>query len=88
MGSGKMPDVKHLKLYNSGSFFDERAIPAEDYQRIASLLSHFETVIVESHPRLIGDKCLRFRDMLKPELQVALGLETVNPDCFSGSIKK
>jgi archaeosine synthase beta-subunit len=77
---GRMPDAKHLKLYNSGSFFDVRAIPEEDYDRIASLVSHFETVIVESHPKLIGEKCLRFRDMLKPELHVALGLETVNPD--------
>jgi radical SAM enzyme (TIGR01210 family) len=75
-----LPDVKHLKLYNSGSFFDVRAIPEEDYKRIASLVSHFETIIVESHPKLINDKCLNFRDMLKPELQVALGLETVHTE--------
>ena len=55
MGSGKNRDAKHLKLYNSGSFFDGRAIPEEDYPRIASLVSHFETVIVESHPKLIGE---------------------------------
>ncbi len=71
--------AKHLKLYNSGSFFDDRAIPEEAYPRIAELVSHFETVIVESHPRLIGEKCIRFKDMLKPELHVAIGLETVNP---------
>ena len=76
----QMPEVKHLKLYNSGSFFDERAIPEADYKRIASLISSFETVIVESHPKLINEKCLRFRDMLKPELQVAIGLETVHPE--------
>ena len=75
-----LPDVKHLKLYNSGSFFDGRAIPEEDYKRIASLVSSFETVIVESHPRLINEKCLIFRDMLKPDLQIALGLETVHPE--------
>ena len=76
----RLPVVKHLKLYNSGSFFDGRAIPEDDYEKIASLVSNFETVIVESHPRLINEKCLLFRDMLKPELQVALGLETVNPE--------
>ena len=81
-------NAKHLKLYNSGSFFDERAIPEEDYPRIASLVSHFETVIVESHPKLIGDICLRFRDVLKPKLQVALGLETVNPDVLLRLNKK
>jgi hypothetical protein len=75
-----LPDVKHLKLYNSGSFFDGRAIPQEDFKRIASMVSSFETVIVESHPRQINEKCLIFRDMLKPDLQIALGLETVHPD--------
>jgi radical SAM enzyme (TIGR01210 family) len=75
----QLPQVKHLKLYNSGSFFDERAIPSEDYERIASLLKGFETVIVESHPGLINDKCLRFRDMLKHDLHIAIGLETSNP---------
>jgi radical SAM enzyme (TIGR01210 family) len=76
----EMPEARHLKLYNSGSFFDERAIPEKDWKSIASLVNHFETLIVESHPRLINEKCLRFRDMLKPDLQIAMGLETVNPD--------
>lgn len=75
----QMPYVKHLKLYNSGSFFDERAIPEEDYKVIAALLEKFETIIVESHPKLINDKCLKFRDMLSSELHIALGLETVHP---------
>jgi archaeosine synthase beta-subunit len=85
---GRMPNTKHLKLYNSGSFFDIRAIPEEDYERIASMVSHFETIIVESHPKLIGEKCLRFRDMLEPELHVAIGLETVNPDLLLRLNKK
>ena len=75
-----LPFTKHLKIYNSGSFFDEKAIQEHDYKRIASLVSNFDTVIVESHPKLINDKCLRFYDMLKPELQVAIGLETVHPE--------
>jgi archaeosine synthase beta-subunit len=76
----QMTNVKHLKLYNSGSFFDERAIPSKDYKRIAALVSSFETIIVESHPRLINEKCLLFRDMLKADLQIAIGLETVNTE--------
>jgi radical SAM enzyme (TIGR01210 family) len=76
----QMPKAEHLKLYNNGNFFDERAIPEVDYKRIADLVSNFKTVIVESHPKLISDKCIRFKDMLKPELQVALGLETVHPE--------
>ena len=76
----QMPKAKHLKLYNSGNFFDERAIPEADYKRIADLVSNFETVIVESHPKLINKKCLRFKELLKPELQIAVGLETVHPE--------
>lgn len=75
----QMPEVKHLKLYNNGSFFDKRAIPVDDYKRIASLLSSFDTIIVESHPKFIGESSLIFRNMLKPEMQVAIGLETVHP---------
>ncbi len=76
----QMPSVKHLKLYNNGSFFDKRAVPPEDYDRIASLLSSFETVIVESHPKFIGKRTLDFKNKLKPELQVAMGLESVHPE--------
>lgn len=74
----QMPEVKHLKLYNSGNFFDKKAIPEEDYRQIASLLSGFETIIVESHPKFINEKCLLFKEMLNPELEVAIGLETVH----------
>jgi radical SAM enzyme (TIGR01210 family) len=84
----RISPARHLKLYNSGSFFDNRSIPREDYQRIATLVQNFETVIVESHPRLIGDSCIQFRDILKPELQVALGLETVNTDLLMRLNKK
>jgi radical SAM enzyme (TIGR01210 family) len=76
----RMSSVKHIKLYNSGSFFDTRAIPEEDYKEIAELLRNLETVIVECHPRLINERCLKFRDLLTPDLHIAMGLETVNPD--------
>jgi radical SAM enzyme (TIGR01210 family) len=75
----RLPPGKHIKLYNSGNFFDKQAIPVEDYSKIASLVQHFETVIVESHPRLINDKALYFRDILKTEMEVAIGLESVHP---------
>jgi radical SAM enzyme (TIGR01210 family) len=93
-----MPEAKNLKLYNSGSFFDKKAIPEKDYQKIASLISSFDTVIVESHPVFINNDCIRFRDMIKSDLQIAIGLETVNieilkqlnkrmtPGDFAGSV--
>jgi radical SAM enzyme (TIGR01210 family) len=85
---GQMPAIRHLKLYNSGSFFDPRAIPPEDYSAIAAILDGFETVIVESHPQFIGKRTLDLSDKLHGRLQVALGLETVNPSILNLLNKK
>jgi len=71
---------EQVKLYNSGSFFDRAAIPVADYSAIARRLSGIAHVVVESHPRLIGESALRFRDLLGASLEVAMGLETVHPD--------
>lgn len=83
--------ARQIKLYNSGSFFDRAAIPWEDHPFIAQQVAGFERVIVESHPALIGDATLRFRDLLNAAardfvvnsrpatLEVAMGLETAHP---------
>jgi uncharacterized Fe-S cluster-containing MiaB family protein len=47
-----------LKLYNSGSFFDARAIAVEDHPAIAERANKFERVIVENHPALVSDSRL------------------------------
>lgn len=72
----RLPDARQVKLYNSGSFFDSRAIPPGDHRAIASMLKGFETVIVENHPRLTDRKCVEFNDMLDGKLEIAMGLET------------
>lgn len=77
---------KHLKLYNSGSFFDFKAIPIEDYPAIIQRVRSFQRLVVECHPALVNDRVLRFRDqlrMLEPgpvALELALGLETAHPE--------
>ena len=76
----RLPAAPVIKLYNSGSFFDPRAIPLTDYSSIADHVAAYERVIVESHPALIGDNCLRFRDLISGRLEVAMGLETVHPE--------
>jgi archaeosine synthase beta-subunit len=79
----RLPPARQIKLYNSGSFFDRRAIPPQDYASIAEQVAHFERVIVECHPALVGEVCLRFRDSLSGRLEVAMGLETVQPEILN-----
>jgi radical SAM enzyme (TIGR01210 family) len=79
----RLPPARHVKLYNAGNFFDAQAVPTADWPRIAELVQHFETVIIENHPRLVGPRCLAFRDLLRPALQVAMGLETAHPDVLA-----
>ncbi len=79
----RLPPARHIKLYNSGNFFDPKAIPVADHSAIASACAGFQTVIVENHPTLTGPRCLPFRDLLAArgiELQIAMGLETIHPE--------
>jgi radical SAM enzyme (TIGR01210 family) len=76
----RLPPAAHLKLYNSGNFFDPKAIPPADYADLARLSAPFDRLIVECHPRLVGRRYHEFRRLHAGELEVALGLETVHPD--------
>lgn len=76
----RLPAARVIKLYNSGSFFDPRAIPVADHPAIARLVEGYERVIVECHPALVGESCLRFRDAIGGRLEMAMGLETVHPE--------
>ncbi len=68
-----------IKLYNSGNFFDAHSIPLSDYAEIARQCEPFSRVVVENHPRIGTDRVKRFRDLLAAQLEVAVGLETVQP---------
>ena len=79
----ELPPARQLKLYNSGSFFDPHAIPPQDYGAIAQRANRFDRLIVENHPALTGEGCLRFRDLLSGRLEVAMGLETAHPEVLA-----
>lgn len=84
----RLPSTKHIKLYNSGNFFDKKAIPSKDHDAIISLLHGYETVLVENHPKLMDREVIDFRDKLKANLQLAIGLETVHPEVLPKLNKK
>jgi archaeosine synthase beta-subunit len=75
----QLPPTSHIKLYNSGNFFDKNAIPVSDYSQIAQLIAPFESLTVECHPKFIREAVVDFKTSIHPELEVAIGLETVNP---------
>jgi len=84
IAAGEDPRVPaQIKLYNSGSFFDRGAIPAMDYPEIARRIRSFSRVILECHPKLVTDEVLRFRDLLGAPLEIAMGLETANPETLA-----
>lgn len=84
----RLPPARHIKLYNNGNFFDRRAIPPDDHPVIADLVRDCRTVIVENHPKLCTEDCLRFRDRLNGEFEVALGLETIHPEVLPALNKR
>ena len=68
-----------LKLYNASNFFETGAVPPEDDGAVAALAAPFAQVVVECHPRLVGERCFHFAERLDGRLEVAVGLETVHP---------
>lgn len=80
--AGSIPHGAQVKLYNASNFFEARAVPPGDDEALAALVAPFEQVVVECHPRLVGDRAERFADRLRAtgtRLQLAMGLETVHP---------
>jgi hypothetical protein len=77
--AGPVPAGAAVKLYNSSNFFEPRAVPPHDMPAIEALVEPFDWVIVESHPRIISQRCLDFASRLNGRLEVAIGLETAHP---------
>ena len=79
--SAPVPD--RLKLYNASNFFDRRAVPLADRDRLAALAEPFAAVTVESHVNTIGSETLAFARQLRGRLEVAVGLETIHPEALA-----
>jgi hypothetical protein len=67
-----------VKIYTSGSFLDEREVPAETRRAIAETFADRERIVVESLPDFVkADRVADFVDV-GLETDVAIGLETAN----------
>lgn len=77
-GSARDAASRWVKLYNASNFFDQRSVPREDWDDIAALVRPFGRVIVENHPRFVGDPVFDFAARLEGKLEVAIGLESAD----------
>ncbi|MEM9292534.1 MAG: hypothetical protein AAGD01_12705 [Acidobacteriota bacterium] len=85
---GRLPPAPktRLKLYNASNFFEPRAVPVGEEEAMLPWLEGFDRVVVECHPRLVGDRCFAFAEALARRgvtLEVALGLESARPEVLS-----
>ncbi len=71
--------LRWLKLYNASNFFAPYNVPTSDLPAIANLVKDFDRVIVENHPLLTSTKIADFAKLLNGRLEVAMGLETIEP---------
>lgn len=78
--AGDVGPPRWIKLYNASNFTDARAVPPQDLPALAALVAGFERVVVETHPRLVNDTLPRFAASIGGRLEVAMGLETADPD--------
>jgi hypothetical protein len=72
-----------LKIFNSGSFFDEREIPKEAAQKIYEKINeipNIKEVIVESRPEFIKKKRIEtLKEYLNEKyVEIGIGIESVN----------
>jgi archaeosine synthase beta-subunit len=80
LNADAIPLPDRIKLYNASNFFDRRAVPLADRDRLAALAEPFGGVTVESHVNTIGKETLAFARQLRGRLEVAVGLETIHPE--------
>ncbi|WP_136717309.1 archaeosine biosynthesis radical SAM protein RaSEA [Halorientalis salina] len=76
-----------IKIYTSGSFLDEREVPAETRQAIAETFEDRDRIVVESLPDFVDREKIEDFTEQGLETDIAIGLETatdrVRRDCVN-----
>jgi len=76
-----------IKIYTSGSFLDEREVPAETRQAIAETFADRDRIVVESLPDFVEREKIEDFTSQGLETDIAIGLETatdrVRRDCVN-----
>ncbi|MEF8915251.1 archaeosine biosynthesis radical SAM protein RaSEA [Natronomonas sp.] len=77
-----------IKIYTSGSFLDEREVPAETRDAIAEAFSDRDRMVVESLPDFVDREKLREFTARGIETDVAVGLETATDRVRHDAVNK
>ncbi|MFT4882780.1 MAG: radical SAM enzyme (TIGR01210 family) [Natronomonas sp.] len=77
-----------IKIYTSGSFLDEREIPAETREAIAETFSDRDRMVVESLPDFVDREKVRDYTDRGIETDVAVGLETATDRVRHDAVNK
>jgi len=77
-----------IKIYTSGSFLDEREVPAETRRAIAETFGDRDRIVVESLPDFIDREKLRDFTEKGLETDVAVGLETATDRVRHDAVNK
>ncbi|MGC8565758.1 MAG: archaeosine biosynthesis radical SAM protein RaSEA [Thermoplasmata archaeon] len=84
----KYKGEKIVKIYNSGSFFDQNEIPLEAQEKIIESFPEAERIIVETRPEFINENLLNRINKYKEKLMIAIGLESSDNNVLINSINK
>lgn len=78
----ELGDVEYLKIFNSGSFFDQGELDRETTFRIFDVINQrpwIKRVQVEARPEYLDKPALKVAsENLSPQLEVGIGFETVS----------
>jgi radical SAM enzyme (TIGR01210 family) len=77
-----------IKIYTSGSFLDEREVPAETRRAIAETFGDRDRIVVESLPDFVDREKLRDFTEQGLETDVAVGLETATDRVRHDAVNK
>ncbi|QLD90679.1 archaeosine biosynthesis radical SAM protein RaSEA [Natronomonas salina] len=77
-----------IKIYTSGSFLDEREVPAETRDAIAETFADRDRMVVESLPDFVDREKLREFTDRGVETDVAIGLETATDRVRHDAVNK
>ncbi|MGA7924282.1 MAG: archaeosine biosynthesis radical SAM protein RaSEA [Thermoplasmata archaeon] len=83
-------DEPYVKIYTSGSFLDDREVDPESRERIVRAFGgRSRRLLVETLPEFVNEATLGpLRDVYSGQLEVALGLESTQPDVLQRLVNK